>query len=150
MKQQVIEWTSIPKIAKHTFFAVFAFLALTLESGCTLNRVSILSQDISNEHVGSSDIKLYPSFNDITEPWQLVGMISAYTLPLTSNTAENRLALVRDQAATLGANAIVGLRQNVGKSIAKPEHSNGLLVKVGESLTPKPNLAKFIVCMPPV
>ena len=78
-------------------------------------------------------------------------MISAYTLPIISNSAEKREMLVRNTIAGLGINAVVGLQSNIGEDVGPTGHSNGILANIGTvQQKDAQRMPKFIVCLPPV
>lgn len=83
---------------KREYFSILAasLLICMVMSGCTVNRVSILTRQPTGTPIKESEVKLFPSFKDISGPWRLEGMISAYTLPIGSNTAEKREALIKE------------------------------------------------------
>jgi len=83
-------------------------------------------------------------------------MISAYTLPIMSNTVEKRIKLIKETAAELGINAVVVLQDDIklGPSGPLNEHvgpgrSIAILANIGSA--PQQNSKdspKFIVCLP--
>lgn len=91
---------------KNYFFLLTITLILfTLISGCTVNRISLLTSEQTNTPIQPSYVKIYPTFKEISTPCQLEGMISAYTLPIAANSSEKRETLIKNTAAELGVNA---------------------------------------------
>jgi hypothetical protein len=120
-------------------------------SGCTVNRVSLLTRESAGKQIKASEVKVYPSFRELRAPWRLEGMISAYTMPVMSNTPEKREALIKDTVAGLGINAVVGLQPRVGENLKRVGRSIGILANTGTGAQAKTEVApKFIICLPPV
>lgn len=131
-------------------FAV-SLLVCTMASGCTINRVSILTSPKTRTPIQASQVKCFPSFKDIDGPWQLEGMISAYTLPIMSNTREKREALIKQTAADLGINAVIGLEPNIGPAVQRTDRSIGILANTGTAQQQTIEaIPKFIICLPPI
>jgi hypothetical protein len=128
-----------------------ALLVCMVVSGCTVNRVKILSCQSTEAPIKASDVKLFSSFKEVSEPWRLEGMINAYTMPIMRNTEENRIALIKEEAAGRGINAVIGLQHPTGTAVRRVGRSVGLLAKVGgASKKTADAMPKFIVCFPPV
>ncbi len=146
----------ISKIGYYVSASAICLMVCMLISGCTVNKMSLLTCQPTGAPVKASEVKLFPRFNDIKEPYQVEGMISAYTLPIMSNTVEKRVALIKETAADLGLNAVIGLQYDIklGPSgpldeRVGPGRSNALLANIGRARQQNPeNLPKFIVCLP--
>jgi hypothetical protein len=148
--------TKINQAKKRNYFCMLAtsLLVCTLISGCTVNKVSLLTRQPTGASIKASEVKLFPRFNDIKEPCRIEGMISAYTLPIVSNTVEKRVALIKETAADLGINAIIGLQDDIKfrttwNERSGPGRSNALLATTGSARQQNAEaLPKFIVCLP--
>lgn len=128
-----------------------ALLVCVVLSGCAVNRVRILSHEPTATPIKTNDVKFFSSFKDIDGPWQLEGMISAYTLPIMSNTVEKRVALIRDEAAGLGIDSVIGLQHPASLAVRRVGRSVGLLARAGTAGQRNANaMPKFIVCLPPM
>jgi hypothetical protein len=120
-------------------------------SGCTVNRVSLLTRQPTGSPVKESSVKFFPNFKEMNEPWRLEGMISAYTLPIVNNTQKKREALIKETVAGMGINAVVGLLPDVGSGVKRTGRTTGLLANVETKLRDNEEaMPKFIVCLPPV
>lgn len=141
--------TNLNKKMECFFILAVSFIICVVVSGCTVNRVSILTREPTGTSVNASEVKFYPSFNDMRDPWQLEGMISAYTLPIMSNSADKREALIKNTIADLGINAVVGLQSLTGAGHVGL--SNGILAKMGIARQKDAKtMPKFIVFLPAV
>jgi hypothetical protein len=146
--------TTIPSISHSRagdFFYILAgsLLLITVLSGCTVNRVSMLTRQPTGNPVAASEVQLYSTFKDISEPWELEGMISVYTLPIMNNDAEKREALIKNTVAVAGINAVVGLQSLTGDGHVGL--SNGILAKQGSARQKDAQvIPKFIVFLPSV
>lgn len=125
---------------------IIGLIICTALSGCTVNRVSILPPQQSGTQVNASDVKFLSTFREIKEPWTIEGMISAYTLPIASNSAEKREVLIKKEAAEQGISTVVGLQSLTGKG--HTDLSNGILV--GARRKENVDRPKFIAFLPPV
>lgn len=134
------------KRMKCFFVLTVSLIVCVAISGCTVNRVSALTREQTGTPVKASEVRFFPTFKDISAPWMIEGMISAYTMPIMSNSAEKREALIRNTVADMGVNTVVGLQSLTGVGT-----SNGILANVGtnsqKNAQPMP---KFIVFLPAV
>lgn len=132
----------------------FLFLALGLAvcgaiSGCASNGVSVLAWQSSRTPIKPSEVKVYPNFKNLSAPWQVEGMVSANILPLLSNTPANREEVMRNTAADLGVNMLVGVQSSLnGDGLL--DHSNAILAKTGVINEANRQVPKFIVFLPAV
>jgi len=128
---------------------VAMLFSIMAASGCTVNRMSLLIREPAAAPVKASDVKTYPSFKELRAPWRLEGMISAYTLPIASNSAAKREALIRETVAGLGVDALVGLQQHVGENLKRTSRSVAILARTGAGVQARTDaVPKFIVCVP--
>ena len=138
-------------INKNTLTLPAVVLVCIALSGCTVNRVSLLTRPSAETAVQESAVKFYPTFKEINEPWRIEGMISAYTLPIAGNSPEKRKTLIREISADKGINAVIGLMPDIGSGVQRTGRSVALLANVGNN--PRKNsdaMPKFIVGLPPV
>jgi hypothetical protein len=127
------------------------FLILSTAAGCGIKRVSILNSQPTRTPIKADDVRFYADGKQIKGNWRAVGMISAYLNSKLENTAKNRQALITETVSRQGANAVIGLQNNIGEGIYRPGHSNGILAVVSSANPPDAAPApKFIVCLPPV
>ncbi|HMK59928.1 MAG TPA: hypothetical protein VK452_02140 [Dissulfurispiraceae bacterium] len=128
------------------FNLIISLIICTALSGCTVNRVSILPPQHSAAQVKPSDVRFLSTLRESKEPSAAEGMISAYTLPIASNSAEKREALIREVAAEQGISTVVGLQSLTGEG--HTSLSNGILVSAVR--TENSTSPKFIAFLPPV
>lgn len=120
-----------------------------LLSGCTVNRVSVVTRPWAGGSFKADTVKFWSTFRDIGEPWRIEGMVSVYTLPIMNNTTEKRHVLLADTAAELGAHGVVGVQSLTGEGHAGL--SNGILVRTGRAVQDVDrDRPKFLVFLPPV
>jgi hypothetical protein len=141
--------TDIRQRRKHISLYAIDFLLFVTLCGCASNKVSYISRQPAMASIAASEVKLFPDFHAMGEPWLLEGMISV-SRPQMTNTPESRQEIVREVAARLGSNGIVGMLPSAGRRVSRIDCSTALLVAFGshqpKSASPLP---KFIVCMPP-
>lgn len=120
-------------------------------SGCAIHRVSVLGAEDPRTALKPEEVKLYGTFREVAAPWRLRGMVSAHLLPLMSNTVEARELLVREAAARLGAQAVVGLQDHVGEFGWFKGRSVAILASVGGAPSDDAGREspRFIACLPP-
>jgi len=100
--------------------------------------------------VAPGDIRTYANFTEIKHDYQIEGMICTLVLPLMRNEAAAREALLREAAAEMGANGVVGL-ESVHHPYAKAPRSRGILVDTRVASNAKQGARpRFIVCALPV
>jgi hypothetical protein len=155
MKKNIFMRIKLSKKGKYVSALAVSLLVCTVISGCTVNKVSLLTRQLTGAPIKASEVKLFPRFNDIKEPWRVEGMISAYTLPIINNTAEKRVALIKETVAGLGINAVIGLQYDIKigswNERTGPGRSNGILANIGTTQQQNSEaLPKFIVCLPVV
>jgi hypothetical protein len=141
--------TNLIKRIERGFLLILSFLVLIILSGCAINRVSILNPQQSVHPIKESEVKFFSSFKDISEPWRIEGMLSVHRVPLVSNNAENRVAIIKETAAAQGINAVVGLQSLSGDGHISV--SNAILASMGTKWQKEDqDKSKFIVLLPPV
>jgi hypothetical protein len=129
---------------------VIVLLVCMAASGCTINRVKILSYQPDGTRVRAEDVRLFSNAQEIRGPWRLEGVIAVYTMPIMSNTVEKRVALIKEVAAGRGIDAVIDLQHPSGSAVMHIGRSVGVLAKTGEALHKNGDqLPKFIVCFPP-
>jgi hypothetical protein len=149
-KNAVLKIRQVKKKGRFYLLAASLLICMAL-SGCTVNRVSLLTRQPTGSPVKEISVKFFPNFKEMNEPWRLEGMISAYTLPIVNNTQKKREALIKETAAGMGINAVVGLLPDVGSGVKRTGRTTGLLANVGTKLRDNEEaMPKFIVCLPPV
>lgn len=140
--------TDLHRQRKHILVPIVGFLLFVTLYGCASNQVSYVTRPNTMAPIAASEVKSFPDFHAIGEPWQLEGMISV-SRPQMINTPESRQETVREVAASLGGNGIVGLLPGVGRKVSRIDCSTALLVAFGghqqKDTSPLP---KFVVCMP--
>jgi hypothetical protein len=135
---------------KCTNALAIVLLVCMVVSGCTVNRVRVLSRQSAKTPVRAEDVRLFSSAQEISEPWRLEGMIAAYTMPIMSNTVEKRVALIKEEAASRGIDAVIDLQHPSGSAVMHIGRSVGVLAKTGAAQNQNADpLPKFIVCLPP-
>ena len=158
MKQNIVMTINQWKKLNYFLTLVLSFMIGSVVSGCSVNRISLMSSSPTGSSIQENEVKIYASFKDIEEPWKLEGMICNWHAPLMHNTPKNREEDLRNAAAKLGANAVIGLNSNVGKALAEALGGDSyaairtlaILAKTGSTQENNQTLPKFIVCLPPV
>lgn len=119
---------------------VASLLLMAALSGCAGNRASIMTRQQTGTPIKANEVKIFTSFKDINEPWQLEGMISVYG----RSSVESREELIKETISGLGINTVVGVQKHPARSV-------GILANIG---TVKPGTAKvmpkYIACLPAV
>jgi hypothetical protein len=148
--------------------SVSRFIPLTLVSllpllvaGCAAKRVSAVYTPLAaGASVGAGAIRSYASFTDIKEGYRIHGMISAEILygakwskdsaADSKKEAEKQDALLREAAAGLGVNSLVGLTSLKDLDV-DTMRSCAILVNTGvQPSENEPARPRFIVCVLPV
>ena len=127
-----------------------SLLICALLSGCTHLRVSNVARQPPGTPIKASDVQFVSSFKDIKGPWRLEGTISGYMAPLFKNNAENRESYLREMAADMGINTVVGFLPNVGEGVGGVSHVHVIMANSGSSQEQNSDpMPKFIICLPP-
>lgn len=135
---------------KRFWFLLASLTVFSVTTGCgTSNGVSILARQATRNPIKPSEVRVYPTLRGVSEPWRIEGMISANILPLMKNTPENRVDLMKDTAANLGINSLVGIRSSVNRHFFLG-HSNAILVNTGTLSEASVQVPKFIAFVPKV
>lgn len=150
MRTIAFKMAALAKESRRIFPLAFLLMIVTVLSGCTINRVSILAPAPSAHPVKPGDVRLYSSFKDMAQPWKIEGMISAKLLPIMRNSPDNREELIRNTVAARGINAVVGVQATLNGNMLLGI-SNAILANTGVSNEERVNnLPKFIVVLPAI